>query len=120
MNDKEKIKLIQEYKNVAIASLDKVLDSLNSLQNQYAPELIKEAGFAINGTEEKILSDYSKSIPVYEAVKHKIQNNVEMTLYEINLAAISMLFAGTLMKSQGENMIKCSEKILQIANNLMS
>ena len=29
MDNKEKIDLIQNYKNVAIASLDKVLDSLN-------------------------------------------------------------------------------------------
>lgn len=120
MSNREKIDLIQKYKNVAIASLDKVLDSLLSLQNQYSPELIKQAGFAINDKEEKILSDYSKSIPIYEAVKHKVLNNSEITTYEINLIAISMLFASTLMKSQGENMIKSSTKISEIANNLMT
>lgn len=120
MNNREKIDLIQNYKSVAIASLDKVLDSLNSLQNQYSPELIKKAGFTINDKDEKILSDYTKSIPIYEAVKHKILSNSEITTYEINLTAISMLFASTLMKAQGENMIKSSTKISEIANSLMT
>lgn len=120
MDNKEKIDLIQNYKNVAIASLDKVLDSLNSLQNQYSSELIKQAGFTINDKDEKILSDYTKSIPIYEAVKHKILSNSEITTYEINLTAISMLFASTLMKAQGENMIKSSTKISEIANSLMT
>lgn len=120
MNKLQKREMIKNYKNVAIASLDKVLDSLYSMKNQYSPELVRAAGFNVTEKEEKILSDYNKSIPIYEAIKRTVQNDEELTTYEINLIGISMLFAGTLMKSQGENMIKSSTKIVEMANKLMT
>lgn len=117
-----KIELIKKYKETAIAALNNCLDSMYNLTDKYfdkdgkmlpLPERNEKVGNFI----QEVRADTQK----YESVRRKlIDENFDLSLYEINLIALSFNFTIETMKKQVENLTRTIEVLSDLVAALMA
>lgn len=116
-----KIELIKQYKETAIAALNNYLDSMYNLTDKYFDKEGKMLPLPERNEKlESFINEIRIDTQKYESVRRKlIDENFDLSLYEINLVALSFLFTTETMKKQVNNLTQTIEVLSDLAAALM-
>lgn len=116
-----KIELIKQYKETAIAALNNYLDSMYNLTDKYFDKKGKMLPLPERNEKlESFINEIRIDTQKYESVRRKlIDENFDLSLYEINLVALSFLFTTEIMKKQVNNLTQTIEVLSDLAASLM-
>ena len=117
----EKIQLIKENKNAAIAALNSYLDKIYNLTDQYFTEdnQLKE-GLTKDEKLEKFLIELKNDASKYESVRRKlIDENYDLSLKEINYVALAFTYVSATWQTMIKNLTKAIEETKFIVSKLM-
>ena len=117
-----KIELIKQYKETAIAALNSYLDSMYNLTDKYFDKEGKMLPLPErNEKVESFIKEVRADTQKYENVRRKlIDENFDLSLYEINLIALSFNFTIETMKKQVENLTRTIEVLSDLTAALMA
>lgn len=116
-----KIELIEQYREPAIAALTSYLDSMYDLTDKYFEEgkmlPLPEENEKLKNFILEVKSDTQK----YEKVRRKLINkDLNLSLYEINLVALSFTFTIETMKKQVKNLTDTIKVLSDLVAALMA
>ena len=117
----EKIQLIKENKDAAIAALNSYLDKIYTLTDQYFTEdnQLKE-GLTKDEKLEKFLMELRNDASKYESVRRKLLNeNYDLSLKEINYVALAFTYVSATWQTMIKNLTKAIEETKLIVSKLM-
>lgn len=117
----EKIQLIKENKDAAVAALNSYLDRIYNLTNQYFTEdnQLKE-GLTKDEKLEKFLIELKNDASKYESVRRKlIDENYDLSLKEINYVALAFTYVSATWQTMIKNLTKAIEETKPIISKLM-
>ena len=117
----EKIQLIKENKNAAIAALNSYLDKIYNLTDQYFTKdnQLKE-GLTKDEKLEKFLMELKNDASKYESVRRKlIDENYDLSLKEINYVALAFTYVSATWQTMIKNLTKAIEETKPIVSKLM-
>ena len=117
----EKIQLIKENKDAAIAALNSYLDKIYNLTDQYFTEdnQLKE-GLTKDEKLEKFLIELKNDASKYESVRRKlIDENYNLSLKEINYVALAFTYVSATWQTMIKNLTKAIEETKLIVSKLM-
>lgn len=117
----EKIQLIKENKDAAVAALNSYLDRIYNLTNQYFTEdnQLKE-GLTKDEKLEKFLIELKNDASKYESVRRKlIDENYDLSLKEINYVALAFTYVSATWQTMIKNLTKAIEETKPIVSKLM-
>lgn len=117
----EKIQLIKENKNAAIAALNSYLDKIYNLTDQYFTEdnQLKE-GLTKDEKLEKFLIELKNDASKYESVRRKLlDENYDLSLKEINYVALAFTYVSATWQTMIKNLTKAIEETKPIVSKLM-
>lgn len=117
-----KLDLIKENKEPAIAALNSYLDAIYNLTDKYFDDNGELYPFL---PEDKKVLDFieetRKDALKYEKVRRKlIDNDFNLSLYEINLIGLSFFHSFKTMATQIENLTKARNEIEKIWKQLLA
>lgn len=117
-----KIELIKQYKETAIAAINSCLDSMYNLTDKYFDKEGKMLPLPErNEKVENFIQEVRADTQRYESVRRKlIDENFDLSLYEINLIALSFNFTIETMKKQAENLTRTIEVLSDLVAALMA
>lgn len=117
----EKIQLIKENKDAAVAALNSYLDRIYNLTNQYFTEdnQLKE-GLTKDEKLEKFLIELKNDASKYESVRRKLlDENYDLSLKEINYVALAFTYVSATWQTMIKNLTKAIEETKPIISKLM-
>ena len=117
----EKIQLIKENKDAAVAALNSYLDKIYNLTDQYFTEdnQLKE-GLTKDEKLEKFLIELRNDASKYESVRRKlIDENYDLSLKEINYIALAFTYVSATWQTMIKNLTKAIEETKPIVSKLM-
>lgn len=117
----EKIQLIKENKDAAVAALNSYLDRIYNLTNQYFTEdnQLKE-GLTKDEKLEKFLMELRNDASKYESVRRKLlDENYDLSLKEINYVALAFTYVSATWQTMIKNLTKAIEETKPIVSKLM-
>lgn len=117
----EKIQLIKENKDAAVAALNSYLDRIYNLTNQYFTEdnQLKE-GLTKDEKLEKFLMELRNDASKYESVRRKLlDENYDLSLKEINYVALAFTYVSATWQTMIKNLTKAIEETKPIISKLM-
>ena len=117
----EKIQLIKENKDAAVAALNSYLDKIYNLTDQYFTEdnQLKE-GLTKDEKLEKFLMELRNDASKYESVRRKlIDENYDLSLKEINYVALAFTYVSATWQTMIKNLTKAIEETKPIVSKLM-
>ena len=117
----EKIQLIKENKDAAVAALNSYLDKIHNLTDQYFTEdnQLKE-GLTKDEKLEKFLMELKNDASKYESVRRKlIDENYDLSLKEINYVALAFTYVSATWQTMIKNLTKAIEETKPIVSKLM-
>ena len=117
----EKIQLIKENKDAAIAALNSYLDKIYNLTDQYFTKdnQLKE-GLTKDEKLEKFLIELKNDASKYESVRRKlIDENYNLSLKEINYIALAFTYVSATWQTMIKNLTKAIEETKPIVSKLM-
>ena len=117
----EKIQLIKENKDAAVAALNSYLDKIYNLTDQYFTEdnQLKE-GLTKDEKLEKFLIELKNDASKYESVRRKlIDENYNLSLKEINYVALAFTYVSATWQTMIKNLTKAIEETKPIVSKLM-
>lgn len=117
----EKIQLIKENKDAAVAALNSYLDKIYNLTDQYFTEdnQLKE-GLTKDEKLEKFLIELKNDASKYESVRRKlIDENYDLSLKEINYVALAFTYVSATWQTMIKNLTKAIEETKLIVSKLM-
>lgn len=117
----EKIQLIKENKDAAVAALNSYLDKIYNLTDQYFTEdnQLKE-GLTKDEKLEKFLMELKNDASKYESVRRKlIDENYDLSLKEINYVALAFTYVSATWQTMIKNLTKAIEETKPIVSKLM-
>ena len=117
----EKIQLIKENKDAAVAALNSYLDKIYNLTDQYFPEdkQLKE-GLTKDEKLEKFLMELRNDASKYESVRRKLlDENYDLSLKEINYVALAFTYVSATWQTMIKNLTKAIEETKLIVSKLM-
>ena len=117
----EKIQLIKENKNAAIAALNSYLDKIYNLTDQYFTEdnQLKE-GLTKDEKLEQFLLELKNDASKYESVRRKLlDENYDLSLKEINYVALAFTYVSATWQTMIKNLTKAIEETKPIVSKLM-
>ena len=117
----EKIQLIKENKDAAVAALNSYLDKIYNLTDQYFTEdnQLKE-GLTKDEKLEKLLMELKNDASKYESVRRKlIDENYDLSLKEINYVALAFTYVSATWQTMIKNLTKAIEETKPIVSKLM-
>ena len=117
----EKIQLIKENKDAAVAALNSYLDKIYNLTDQYFTEdnQLKE-GLTKNEKLEKFLMELRNDASKYESVRRKlIDENYDLSLKEINYVVLAFTYVSATWQTMIKNLTKAIEETKLIVSKLM-
>lgn len=117
----EKIQLIKENKDAAVAAINSYLDRIYNLTNQYFTEdnQLKE-GLTKDEKLEKFLIELKNDASKYESVRRKlIDENYDLSLKEINYVALAFTYVSATWQTMIKNLTKAIEETKPIVSKLM-
>lgn len=117
----EKIQLIKENKDAAVAALNSYLDKIYDLTDKYFTEdnQLKE-GLTKDEKLEKFLMELKNDASKYESVRRKLlDENYDLSLKEINYVALAFTYVSTTWQTMIKNLTKAIEETKPIVSKLM-
>ena len=117
----EKIQLIKENKDAAVAALNSYLDKIYNLTDRYFTEdnQLKE-GLTKDEKLEKFLMELRNDASKYESVRRKlIDENYDLSLKEINYIALAFTYVSATWQTMIKNLTKAIEETKPIVSKLM-
>ena len=117
----EKIQLIKENKDAAVAALNSYLDKIYNLTDQYFTEdnQLKE-GLTKDEKLEKFLMELRNDASKYESVRRKLlDENYDLSLKEINYVALAFTYVSATWQTMIKNLTKAIEETKPIVSKLM-
>ena len=117
----EKIQLIKENKDAAVAALNSYLDKIYNLTDRYFTEdnQLKE-GLTKDEKLEKFLMELKNDASKYESVRRKlIDENYDLSLKEINYVALAFTYVSATWQTMIKNLTKAIEETKPIVSKLM-
>ena len=117
----EKIQLIKENKDAAVAALNSYLDKIYNLTDQYFTEdnQLKE-GLTKDEKLEKFLIELKNDASKYESVRRKLlDENYDLSLKEINYVALAFTYVSATWQTMIKNLTKAIEETKLIVSKLM-
>lgn len=117
----EKIQLIKENKDAAVAALNSYLDKIYNLTDQYFTEdnQLKE-GLTKDEKLEKFLIELKNDASKYESVRRKLlDENYDLSLKEINYVALAFTYVSATWQTMIKNLTKAIEETKPIVSKLM-
>lgn len=117
----EKIQLIKENKDAAVAALNSYLDKIYNLTDQYFTKdnQLKE-GLTKDEKLEKFLIELKNDASKYESVRRKlIDENYDLSLKEINYVALAFTYVSATWQTMIKNLTKAIEETKPIVSKLM-
>lgn len=117
----EKIQLIKENKDAAVAALNSYLDKIYNLTDQYFTEdnQLKE-GLTKDEKLEKFLIELRNDASKYESVRRKLlDENYDLSLKEINYVALAFTYVSATWQTMIKNLTKAIEETKPIVSKLM-
>lgn len=117
-----KIDLIKKYRKSAIAALNSYLDSMYNLIDKYFDKEGKMLPLPEKNEKlENFILEVKSDTGKYENVRRKLMNeDLDLSLYEINLIALSFLFTTETMKKQVDNLTQTIEVLSDLTAALMA
>lgn len=117
-----KIELIKKYKETAIAALNSYLDSMYNLIDKYFDKEGKMLPLPEKNEKlENFILEVKSDTGKYENVRRKLMNeDLDLSLYEINLIALSFTFSIETMKKQVKNLTQTIEALSDLVAALMA
>lgn len=118
----EKIELIKEFQEPAIAALERYLDSIYNLTDEY----FNESGQLIEGlTPDEKVENFIKGMRAeaqkFEVIRHKLMNkDFNLSLFEVNLIAATFLFVQQVWEKDIKKLQKASEEAKKVYERLVS
>ena len=117
----EKIQLIKENRDAAVAALNSYLDRIYNLTNQYFTEdnQLKE-GLTKDEKLERFLMELRNDASKYESVRRKLlDENYDLSLKEINYVALAFTYVSATWQTMIKNLTKAIEETKPIVSKLM-
>ena len=117
----EKIQLIKENKDAAVAALNSYLDKIYNLTDKYFTEdnQLKE-GLTKDEKLEKFLMELKNDASKYESVRRKLlDENYDLSLKEINYVALAFTYVSATWQTMIKNLTKAIEETKPIISKLM-
>ena len=117
----EKIQLIKENKDAAVAALNSYLDKIYDLTDKYFTEdnQLKE-GLTKDEKLEKFLIELKNDASKYESVRRKlIDENYDLSLKEINYVALAFTYVSATWQTMIKNLTEAIEETKLIVSKLM-
>ena len=117
----EKIQLIKENKDAAVAALNSYLDKIYNLTDQYFTEdnQLKE-GLTKDEKLEKFLIELRDDASKYESVRRKLlDENYDLSLKDINYVALAFTYVSATWQTMVKNLTKAIEETKPIVSKLM-
>lgn len=117
----EKIQLIKENKDAAVAAINSYLDKIYNLTDQYFTEdsQLKE-GLTKDEKLEKFLIELRDDASKYESVRRKLlDENYDLSLKEINYVALAFTYVSATWQTMIKNLTKAIEETKPIVSKLM-
>lgn len=117
----EKIQLIKENKDAAVAALNSYLDKIYNLTDRYFNEdnRLKE-GLTKDEKLEKFLMELRNDASKYESVRRKLlDENYDLSLKEINYVALAFTYVSATWQTMIKNLTKAIEETKPIVSKLM-
>ena len=117
----EKIQLIKENKDAAVAALNSYLDKIYTLTDQYFTKDNKlKEGLTKDEKLEKFLIELRNDASKYESVRRKlIDENYDLSLKEINYVALAFTYVSATWQTMIKNLTKAIEETKLIVSKLM-
>lgn len=117
----EKIQLIKENKDAAVAALNSYLDKIYGLTDQYftGDGKLKE-GLTKDEKLEKFLLELREDASKYESVRRKIiDEDYNLSLIDINHVALAFTYVSATWQTMIKNLTKAIEETKPIVSKLM-
>ena len=122
MTIEQKIEVIKEFKEPAIAALERYLDSIYNLTDEYFDEngqLIK--GLTPDEKLENFIKEMRAEAQKFEKVRHKLINSdFKLSLFEINLIAAAFLFVQQVWEKDIKKIQQASDEAIKVYEKLTS
>ena len=117
----EKIQIIKENRDAAIAALNSYLDKIYGLTDQYftSDGKLKE-GLTKDEKLEKFLLELKDDASKYESVRRKIiDEDYNLSLKDINYVALAFTYVSATWQTMIKNLTKAIEETKPIVSKLM-
>ena len=117
----EKIQIIKENRDAAIAALNSYLDKIYGLTDQYftSDGKLKE-GLTKDEKLEKFLLELREDASKYESVRRKIiDEDYNLSLKDINYVALAFTYVSATWQTMIKNLTKAIEETKPIVSKLM-
>lgn len=117
----EKINLIRDNKEAAIAALNVYLDKIYKLTDDYFENGKLKEGLTPDAKLEKFILELRSDADKFESVRRKLINNdFNLSLEEVNYVALGFVYMAESWQSQIKNLTLAVEQAQTIIKTLMA
>lgn len=117
----EKINLIRDNRDAAIAALNVYLDKIYKLTNDYFEDGKLKEGLSSDAKLEKFILELRDDATKFESVRRKlIDNDFNLSLEEVNYIALGFVYMAESWQSQIKNLTLAVEQARTITKTLMA
>ena len=117
----EKINLIRDNRDAAIAALNVYLDKIYKLTDDYFEDGKLKEGLSSDAKLEKFILELRDDATKFESVRRKlIDNDFNLSLEEVNYIALGFVYMAESWQSQIKNLTLVVEQARTITKTLMA
>ena len=117
----EKINLIRDNRDAAIAALNVYLDKIYKLTDDYFEDGKLKEGLSSDAKLEKFILELRDDATKFESVRRKlIDNDFNLSLEEVNYVAFGFVYMAESWQSQIKNLTLAVEQARTITKTLMA
>ena len=117
----EKINLIRDNRDAAIAALNVYLDKIYKLTDDYFEDGKLKEGLSSDAKLEKFILELRDDATKFESVRRKlIDNDFNLSLEEVNYIALGFVYMTESWQSQIKNLTLAVEQARTITKTLMA
>lgn len=117
----EKINLIRDNRDAAIAALNVYLDKIYKLTDDYFEDGKLKEGLSSDAKLEKFILELRDDATKFESVRRKlIDNDFNLSLEEVNYVALGFVYIAESWQSQIKNLTLAVEQARTITKTLMA
>ena len=117
----EKINLIRDNRDAAIAALNVYLDKIYKLTEDYFEDGKLKEGLSSDAKLEKFILELRDDATKFESVRRKlIDNDFNLSLEEVNYVALGFVYMAKSWQSQIKNLTLAVEQARTITKTLMA
>lgn len=117
----EKINLIRDNRDAAIAALNVYLDKIYKLTEDYFEDGKLKEGLSSDAKLEKFILELRDDATKFESVRRKlIDNDFNLSLEEVNYVALGFVYMAESWQSQIKNLTLAVEQVRTITKTLMA